>query len=125
MAEKREHRNKAVEKIFGYVRDNYGTEPEYPWIKSPEYAVLRHSSNRKWYGLIMEVNGRAFGLDDRMMWVINLKVSPQVHEIMTAEGTAFPAYHMNKKKWISVPLEESAAQEVLYDLIDESYELTK
>ena len=125
MTEGQEHKNTAVERIFDYVRDNYGTEPEYPWARTPDYAVLRHSSNRKWYGLVMEVNGRAFGLDDRMMWVINLKVSPQVHEITIAEGTAFPAYHMNKKKWISVPLECSAAEEVLYNLIDESYELTK
>ena len=97
----------AKEKIFEYVRDNYGTEPEYPWAKTPEFAVLRHSSNKKWYGLIMSVNGKAFGLDD------------------TAEGTAFPAYHMNKKKWLSVPLESYVTDEVMHSLIDESYELTK
>ncbi len=115
----------AKEKIFEYVRDNYGTEPEYPWAKTPEFAVLRHSSNKKWYGLIMSVNGKAFGLDDSVIWVINLKVSPQVHEIMTAEGTAFPAYHMNKKKWLSVPIESYVTDEVMHSLIDESYELTK
>lgn len=113
------------ERIFEYVRDNYGTEPEYPWARTPEYAVLRHGSNRKWYGLVMEVNGKAFGLDDRMMWVMNLRVSPRVHEVMISEGTAFPGYHMNKKNWISVPLENGAAEEILYNLIDESYELTK
>ena len=29
-----------------YIRNNYGTEPDYPWIKHPNYGVFRHSSNK-------------------------------------------------------------------------------
>ena len=29
-----------------YIRNNYGTEPDYPWIKYPNYGVFRHSSNK-------------------------------------------------------------------------------
>ena len=32
-----------------YIRNNYGTEPDHPWIKHPNYVVFRHSSNKKWF----------------------------------------------------------------------------
>ncbi len=32
-----------------YIRNNYGTEPDHPWIKYPNYGVFRHSSNKKWF----------------------------------------------------------------------------
>lgn len=28
--------------IFKYAKQKYGAEPDYPWVKSPESAVLRH-----------------------------------------------------------------------------------
>lgn len=47
--------------IFAYVREKFGTEPEYPWTRYPHYAVLRHRQGRKWYGLIMDVPGNRLG----------------------------------------------------------------
>lgn len=29
-----------------YIRNIYGAEPDYPWIKYPNYGVFRHSSNK-------------------------------------------------------------------------------
>ena len=29
-----------------YIRNNYDTEPDYPWIKHPNYGVFRYSSNK-------------------------------------------------------------------------------
>ncbi|WP_158578391.1 hypothetical protein [Butyricicoccus sp. AM32-19] len=29
-----------------YIRNNYVTEPDHPWIKHPNYGVFRHSSNK-------------------------------------------------------------------------------
>lgn len=29
-----------------YIRNHYGTEPDHPWIKYPNYGVFRHSSNK-------------------------------------------------------------------------------
>ena len=42
------------EEIFQYVKEQYGTEPEYLWKKDPDSAVLRHK-NGKWYAIIMAV----------------------------------------------------------------------
>ena len=42
------------EELEKYVKDNYSAEPDYPWIKYPDYEVFRHTSNKKWFALIME-----------------------------------------------------------------------
>ena len=41
--------------IFEYVKEKYNTEPEYLWAKYPNYAVLRHKENQKWYAIIMDI----------------------------------------------------------------------
>ena len=41
--------------VFAYTKKKYGTMPEYLWARFPDYAILRHEDNRKWYGLIMNI----------------------------------------------------------------------
>lgn len=43
------------DELFAYVKATFGTEPDYPWPQEPEYAVLRHADNGKWYGIVMSV----------------------------------------------------------------------
>lgn len=43
------------EQIYAYVKKKYKAEPEYLWRRYPDYAVLRHEDNRKWFGLIMDI----------------------------------------------------------------------
>ena len=38
-----------TQQVFEYVFTQYGTQPEYLWKTHPDYAVLRHADNRKWY----------------------------------------------------------------------------
>lgn len=35
------------EAVFGYVKENYGTEPEFLWASTPDAAVLRNRRNKK------------------------------------------------------------------------------
>ena len=44
------------EELFQWVKQEYGTEAEYPWKDSN--AVLRRADNDKWYGVILSVAGR-------------------------------------------------------------------
>lgn len=113
-------------RIFSYVSEQYGTEPEYLWAKTPDAAVIRHNGNRKWYGIIMNVPRKTLGLSgDEHIDILNVKCTPAVREILTGEGKAFSAYHMNKQHWISLPLDGSLELETIFSLIDESYQLTE
>ena len=50
------------DELFAYVKATFGTEPDYPWPQEPEYAVLRHADNGKWYGIVMSVPLSKLGL---------------------------------------------------------------
>lgn len=114
------------EDIFRYAKEKYGTEPEYLWARTPESAVLRNSDNKKWYAALLQVRRSAVGLDgDNCIDVLNVKCSPLVREILIGEGKAVPAYHMNKRLWISIPLTDKITVQELCGALDESYELIK
>ena len=54
------------EEIFEYVKNQYGTVPEYLWETSPKSAVLRHK-NGKWYAVLMQVEKSRLGLEEESM----------------------------------------------------------
>ena len=63
--------------VLGLCKERYGTEPDYPFNDKYNSAVLRHSDTRKWYGIILNVSPRVFGLlGDEKVDVINLKIDP-------------------------------------------------
>ena len=113
------------EEIFTYVKDTYGTEPDYPWAKLPSYAVLRHNEET-WYGLVMNVPREKLGLSgDGSVDVINLKGDPDFIDELKSKDGVLPAYHMNKKHWISIVLDSSFPTSEIYHLLNSSFELTK
>lgn len=112
------------EAVFRYARESYGTEPEFLWESTPDAAVLRNRRNKKWYALVMSVPENKLGLDgEGCIDILNVKCSSLVREILIGEGKAFPAYHMNKRLWISVPLTGKISSTELFAALDESYNL--
>ncbi|MDE5582339.1 MAG: MmcQ/YjbR family DNA-binding protein [Ruminococcus sp.] len=114
------------EKIISYAREKYATDPEYLWQKTPDAFVLRNLDNKKWYALVMSVKKSVLIPDSEgIIDIINLKCQPITRECLLAERKAFPAYHMNKKLWISIILDGSVSSDIICNIIDESYNLVK
>jgi len=112
--------------LFGCLKEAYGTEPEYPWMRNPGYAILRHGDSRKWYAVIMNLPGRRLGLNtDEEIDVINLKCDPLLMGSLLGEAGVFPGYHMSKEHWITVMLDSPFSKEQLFGLIELSHNLTK
>ena len=83
------------------------------------------ADNNKWYGVILSVAGSKLGLeDDNIIDVINLKSDPMLIGSLRGQKGYFPAYHMNKEKWISVLLGDAGLDEPIKNLLALSYELT-
>lgn len=114
------------EEIFEYVKKQYGTEPEYLWSDSPQNAVLRHTGkNRKWYGLILNVSEKSLGLKgDSTVDILNVKCQPDIVSSLQQAMGFLPAYHMNKKHWITILLDGSVPENRILDYLDWSYDLT-
>jgi predicted DNA-binding protein (MmcQ/YjbR family) len=98
-----------------------------PFEEDFDTTVLRHGAGGKWFGLIMNIPKKRVGIEeDGMVDVLNLKIDPEesyaVREMF--EGI-IPAYHMNKRHWISVVLNDTVPMEFCEILIQKSYDLTK
>ena len=106
-----------------YIRQQYGTEPEYPW--HDWNAVLRHNDNNKWYGVVLEVSADKLGLPEAgIIDVLNVKSDPLLIGSLRGQDGYFPAYHMNKEKWLSIQLGKPELDDAIKDLLSLSYELT-
>ena len=113
------------EDIIAYCRDQYGTEPEYPWDHLTDACVLRHRDNAKWYGIFMNVSADKLGRKTHeLLDLLDIKGDPdEIVHIREMQGFA-PAYHMNKKHWLTVILSEVTDPAVVYALLDKSYDMT-
>ena len=109
--------------VLDYIARTYGVQPEYLWVKTPDYAALRHPGNGKWFAVLMLELPRQKLRADRQgnRDVINLKCDPVMKGSVVDDTYVFPAYHMNKEHWISVALEEDLPKETIAALIDISY----
>lgn len=112
--------------IFQYAKERFGTEPEYLWMKFPNYAVLRNSNNSKWYAAIMDVQKLKLGLKGKeYVDILDVKCDPiMIGSLLNSKGY-LPAYHMNKSTWITILLDGSISKDEIFNLIDLSYEMTQ
>ena len=112
--------------VFKYAKDKYGTEPDYLWPQYPGYAALRHDKDDKWYAIVMDVPKEKLGMaGEGEIDLIDVKCRPDGIETLQGKKVFLPAYHMNKEHWISILLDGTVPLEKIYELIDESYDLTK
>ena len=105
-----------------FIYDNYSAEAEHLWMKYPNYEVFRHSSNQKWFAILMDVPKNKLGLPgEETLDVLNLKSDAVLIGSLLNEAGFFPAYHMNKSNWITVALDGSVADDKIKMLLDMSY----
>jgi len=95
-----------------------------------EYCLLKPGTTEEFpfdeTTLVFKVMGKMFGLVSlqRMPLSLNLKCDPDRAEELRERYEAInPGYHMNKKHWNTINLEEDVNGKVLANLIDHSYEL--
>ena len=114
-----------AKQVFDYVLKQYGTQPEYLWKSYPDYAVLRHQDNRKWYAIVMNVEKSSLGLGGTgKMPVMNVKCSPEMLSVFLPQAGFLPAYHMNKNHWLTVLLDGSVEKDTILFLLNASFDLT-
>lgn len=75
--------------------------------------------------LVFKVRGKMFALTNLESFEgVNLKVDPEYGaELRERYEFIIPAYHMNKKHWITVQIRNGVPVQLLRQLIDQSYNL--
>ncbi len=75
--------------------------------------------------LVFKVLGKMFALTDVDTFAsVNLKCEPErAVELREQYPAVRPGYHMNKKHWNTVDMDGSLDDQMIYELIDHSYDL--
>lgn len=112
-------------KIIQYAKEKYNDNPEYLWEKFPRNAVLRRKDNKKWYAAILTAKKCKIGISEgnEIAEIIDLRAEPEKIEKLIDKKSIYPGYHMNKKHWITIPLDGSMNFGQICKLIDTSYKL--
>lgn len=105
------------------INNKYHVLPEFLWEDSPNAGVFRNKRSNKWFALIMNIayekidNKHKGNID-----VVNIKLDNEVGAYLNVKGI-YPAYHMNKKSWITIVLDDTLSDDYILKLIDKSYKL--
>ena len=98
-------------RLQDYVAKTYDGKLEYLWEKSSRKSstkagVFRHQDSKKWYGAFLTTDWSKFENGKTgQIEVLNVK-NNQVANLLKKAGI-YPAFHMNKKFWLSLPLDDT------------------
>lgn len=80
---------------------------------------------QKEVGMADDEAGSKLGLPEKdFVDVLNVKSDPMLITSLRGQEGYFPAYHMNKEKWISILLREADLDDSIRNLLALSFELT-
>ena len=112
-------------RIVDLIREKYNNKPEFLWKDSPSTCVFRNPESSKWYGIIMQIPRSKLGEpSEKTVEVMNVKLDKnKIPELHKKDGF-YPAYHMNKKYWITISLDETLSDNEIMQHIEESHSYT-
>ena len=117
-------RSEQGRRINDYIFEKYHSVPEFLWPNIPSYAAFRRSGSKKWFAVIGSVPRRKVdpaSSSNREVEVINVKVdSAEIKEILSIGGY-YPAFHMNKKCWVSIILDDTLSDEEIQERVSDSF----
>ena len=115
-----------IDDVILYIMDNYGHSPEYLWQRYPSDCIFRCQENKKWYALIMNVKKKNIHIhEDGNINILNIKADTILIQKLIQKQGFLPAYHLNKKTWLTILLDGTVQKETVFKLIDKSYEIVK
>lgn len=110
--------NRISQRIFGL----FGDRPYFEWERTPDCGVFKHKSTLKWYGIVMHIKRNKVCDLDGEFDIINVKLNEDKILSLLDQDGFYPAYHMNKKYWISIALDDTLDDDLIMDYIEESYQ---
>ena len=114
--------NDQSNRLVHFIQEKYQVLPEFLWDKFPDYAIFRVKRTGKWFGALMTIDQRKIGIEEPgNIEVLNVKVEGQGEDYWKRKGF-YPAYHFNKKSWVTIPLDNTLTDAEIFQLIDDSYQ---
>lgn len=113
-------------RITNLIIEKYGDKPEFLWEASPGSGIFRNPETKKWYLAILDVDRSKIQKGQKgLIEVADIKLAPENVETLLKQNHFYPAYHMNKKYWLTIILDDSVDDEKIMQLIEESHSFTE
>lgn len=112
-------------RLAAKIEEKYQSVPEFLWKKYPGYAIFRNKENKKWYAAIMNILKEKIEKGAYEVEIIDVKLTPEKIQTLLPKKGFYEAYHMNKKTWMTILLDDTISDEEIMSYVQESYELTK
>lgn len=117
-------KSKVKDEVIEYILKTYQPLMERPWEDAQEHITFKERNSKKWFALMMHITLKQLGFPSTAPCdAINLKLNPSKIVQLIDGKHYFEAYHMNKKYWMTVLLDEQTNMDELKQLIAESYQL--
>ena len=116
---------KQSKEIIKYIKEKYNDELEFLWKKFDNNAICRNKQNNKWYAIFCTVTEDKIGINsNKIIEIIDIRYQKENIDKIIDNKKIYPGYHMNKKSWITIKLDDTVETKKIFDFIDNSYRLS-
>lgn len=113
-----------AQRISDYIFEAYGSAPEFLWPNIPSYAAFRQAGKKKWFAVMGSVPLNKVDREAKSaqpVEVINVKADQERIKDYLSQAGIYEAFHMNKKCWVSIILDDTLPDDAIQGMIDDSY----
>ena len=113
--------SRQANKITELIYSKYNASPEFLWDDTPGCGVFRNKNNDKWFGIIMNIpRSKIVGESNEEIEVLNIKTDEMTPALLERTGI-YKAFHMNKKNWVSIILDDTLTDNDIMELVNSSF----
>ena len=113
-------------KIIERVQEKYHVKAEFLFGEDEPTAVFRKvvKAKPKWFAFISRCNRKAVtGTGEGKIEILNLRLEASDVDTLITHEHIHRGYHMNKKYWLTIELDTTVDTDMIYALLDKSYQL--
>ena len=115
---------KQSNEISNLIKEKYQVLPEFLWESYSNYGIFRNKSSNKWFAAIMNIDRSKLNSNESgEVEVLNVKLDDLVNTYLKKDAI-YPAYHMSKKSWVSITLDNTLSNKEIMNLINISFDLS-
>lgn len=121
-----------TKRLIAYASKTFAASPEFLWKEYSGYSVLRRGDTDKWFAVLMKIKpksltpppARSILTDENgFTEVADFRMAAADLEVAADGLKYFRGYHMNKKSWCTIVLDDALSDEEVFTRLSESFSL--